>query len=111
MALADQVAGHSLGLINPALYELAAEGRPGIVDVTSGNNTVSFTQDGREHTVTGFSARPGYSLATGLGTVDARYFVPELARLAGHSGGEHAPRFVRLKESFLTNGNLQRALS
>jgi subtilase family serine protease len=84
VALADQVAGHSLGLINPALYQLAAEGKPGIVDVTSGDNTVSFTQDGREQTVTGFSARPGYDLATGLGTVNARYFVPELAGLAGN---------------------------
>jgi subtilase family serine protease len=85
VALADQVAGHSLGLINPALYQLAAEHKPGIVDVTSGNNTVSFTRDGREQTVTGFTARPGYNLATGLGTVNAPYFVPELARLAGHS--------------------------
>jgi subtilase family serine protease len=84
VALADQVAGHSLGLINPALYQLAAQHKPGIVDVTKGNNTVSFTQDGREQTVTGFTARPGYDLATGLGTVNAPYFVPELARLAGH---------------------------
>ena len=84
VALADQVAGHSLGLINPALYQLAAEGKPGIVDVTSGHNTVSFTQGGREQTVTGFGARPGYNLATGLGTVNAPYLVPELARLAGH---------------------------
>ena len=111
VALADQVAGHSLGLINPALYRLAAERQPGIVPVTSGNNTVSFTQDGREYTVTGFSARPGYNLATGLGTVDARYFVPELAGSPVAAGGEHAPRFVRRGESVLTNGNLQRVLS
>ncbi len=83
VALADQVAGHSLGLINPALYQLAARHKPGIVDVTRGNNTVSFTQDGREQTVTGFTARPGYDVATGLGTVNAPYFVAELARLAG----------------------------
>ena len=75
------MAGHSLGLINPALYQLAAEHAPGIVAVTSGNNTVSFTQGGRQQTVTGFTARPGYDLATGVGTVDAQYFVPELARL------------------------------
>jgi subtilase family serine protease len=111
VALADQVAGHSLGLINPALYRLAAEGQPGIVAVTSGNNTVSFTQDGREYTVTGFSARPGYNLATGLGTVDARYLVPELAGSPVAPGGERAPWFVRRGESFLTSGNLQRALS
>jgi hypothetical protein len=77
------VAGHPLGLINPALYQLSAQGAPGIVDVTSGNNTVSFIQGGHEHTVTGFTARPGYNLAAGVGTVDARYFVPELAQLAG----------------------------
>jgi subtilase family serine protease len=83
VALADQVAGHSLGLINPALYRLAAQHAPGLVDVTSGDNTVSFSQDGHQQTVTGFTARPGYDLATGVGTVNARYFVPELARLAG----------------------------
>jgi subtilase family serine protease len=83
VALADQVAGHSLGLINPALYRLAAEHAPGIVSVTAGNNTVSFRQGGRIRTVHGFSARSGYSLAAGLGTVDAAYLVPELARLAG----------------------------
>ena len=82
VALADQVAGHSLGLINPALYQLAARGAPGIVQVTSGNNTVSFSQDGHQYTVTGFAARHGYSLAAGVGTVNALYFVPELAALA-----------------------------
>jgi hypothetical protein len=34
--------------------------------------------------VRGFSARPGYNLASGVGTIDAQYFVPELAGLAGH---------------------------
>ena len=46
VALTDQVAGHSLGLINPALYALSAEHAPGLVDITQGNNTVSFTQNG-----------------------------------------------------------------
>jgi subtilase family serine protease len=79
VALADQVAGHPLGLINPALYQLSAVGAPGIVDITSGNNTVSFTQGGVLHTVKGFAAGPGYDLASGVGTVDAAAFVPELA--------------------------------
>jgi len=83
VALADQVAGHPLGLINPALYKLASEHAPGIVSVQSGNNTVSFRQGGRSRTVYGFGARSGYNLAVGLGTVNAQYFVPELARLAG----------------------------
>jgi subtilase family serine protease len=83
VALADQVAGHPLGLINPALYKLASAHLPGLVSVRSGNNTVSFRQGGRSHTVHGFGARAGYNLAAGLGTVNAQYFVPELARLAG----------------------------
>ena len=84
VALADQMAGHPLGLINPALYTLAAEGAAGIVPVTSGSNTVSFDQGGSKHTVRGFTARKGYDLATGLGTVNAAFFVPELAVVAGH---------------------------
>jgi subtilase family serine protease len=80
VALADQVAGHALGDINPAIYKLAAEHAKGIVLVTSGNNTVSFTQGGNV-TVHGYSARNGYSLAAGVGTINAQYFVPELARL------------------------------
>ena len=83
VALADQMAGHPLGLINPALYKMASEHSRGIVSVRSGNTTVSFRQGGRSHTVHGFGARAGYNLAAGLGTVNGRYFVPELARLAG----------------------------
>jgi subtilase family serine protease len=79
VALADQVAGHSLGLINPALYKMAAAGDPGIVDVRSGSNTVAAGA----RTVRGFQAGPGYDLASGLGTVNAADFVPELAKLAG----------------------------
>jgi len=84
VALADQVAGHPLGLINPALYKLASEHAAGIVSVRSGNNTVSFRQGGRSHTVHGFGAGSGYNLAVGLGTVNAQYFVTELAHLSGH---------------------------
>jgi subtilase family serine protease len=88
VSLADQVAGHPLGLINPALYRLSAEHAPGIVDVVSGNNTVSFSQGGVLHTVTGFPALRGYDLASGVGTVNALLFVRELARAAGrHTGG------------------------
>ena len=83
VALADQVAGHPLGLINSALYTMAARHLPGLADVTSGDNTVSFTQGGQSHTVHGFTAGPGYDLASGVGTVNAAEFVPELAALAG----------------------------
>jgi subtilase family serine protease len=81
VALAGQVAGHPLGLINPMIYQLEAVHAPGIVDVTSGSNTVSFVQGGATHKVTGYGARAGYDLASGAGTIDARHFVPELAAL------------------------------
>ena len=86
VALADQAAHHTLGLINPELYRMAALGARGIVDVRSGNNTVSFRQGKprRLYTVHGFAARRGYDLVTGVGTVDAPAFVRELAWLAGH---------------------------
>jgi subtilase family serine protease len=83
VALAAQVAGHPLGLINPALYAMSRRHLPGVVPVTSGATTVSVTQHGKLSTVTGFSARPAYSLAAGVGTVNGALFVPELARLAG----------------------------
>jgi len=83
VSLADQVAGHPLGQINRALYEMAAAHDKGIVDIRKGSNTQVFRQDGRQHTVTGFAARAGYDLVAGVGTVNAAYFVPELAALAG----------------------------
>lgn len=81
-ALAGQVAGHRLGQLNKALYAMAAAHDRGIVDVRKGSNTQVFFQDGRQYTVRGFAARAGYDLISGVGSVNAAYFVPELARLA-----------------------------
>jgi subtilase family serine protease len=82
VAIADQYAHTRLGLINPALYQLERAHAPGIVDVTQGNNTVSFTLSGTLLTVEGYPAKSGYDLVTGVGTVDAARFVPELATTA-----------------------------
>jgi subtilase family serine protease len=79
VALADQVAGRSLGVINSALYSLSARNAPGIVDVTTGNNTVSFYQGGKLYKIAGYPARKGYDLVTGVGTVNAAALVYELA--------------------------------
>lgn len=86
IALAAQQAGHPLGLVNPYLYQLEAQHAPGLVDVTSGNNTVSYKNaNGTTTTVPGYPAGRGYDLASGVGTVNAGLFVPELAQLAnGH---------------------------
>ncbi|HEU0192942.1 MAG TPA: S53 family peptidase [Gaiellales bacterium] len=84
VAIADQWAGHGLGLLNPALYRMEAAGKPGIVDVTTGNNTVTFPQGGSTHTVQGFNAGSGYDLASGVGTINGAKFVPELVRASHH---------------------------
>ena len=79
VALADQVKGRSLGWLNPTLYKLAAEQASGLVNVTSGNNTVSSYSGNKRYTVNGYRARTGYSLVTGVGTINASLFVYELA--------------------------------
>lgn len=85
VAIADQAAGHPLGFLNPLLYLLAAEHAPGIVDVTRGRTAVALVSDGVTTHARGWTAGPGYDLATGLGTVDAAHLVTELAALSGGS--------------------------
>jgi subtilase family serine protease len=95
VALADQVARHSLGYLNPALYAMARRGgRDGIVPISQGSNSYTFCTaadvqaDGSRAsssdlvTVPGFSADGSYNLATGWGTLDAALFVPALAHFA-----------------------------
>ena len=86
VAMAAQLAHHRLGNINDALYGLSNfRNLSGEVDVTMGNNTLGpFTNsDGTTHTVVGYTAGPGYDLASGNGTIDAARFVPALAFTAG----------------------------
>jgi kumamolisin len=51
-----------------------------------GNNTFGpFTNsDGKTYTVVGYNAGRGYDLASGVGTIDAAWFVPALAGVGGH---------------------------
>ena len=79
VAIADQAAGHDLGLLNPRLYAIGSGG-PGLPDITIGNNTVTFAQNGRTYTVRGFNAVPGYDMASGLGGIDAAKLVAQLAK-------------------------------
>ncbi len=81
VAIADQYLHTRLGLVNPLLYRLEQAHAPGIVDVTQGSNTVSFVQNRTTVTVTGYPARPGYDLVTGVGTIDAARFVRGLRAL------------------------------
>jgi subtilase family serine protease len=77
VAIADQAAGKRLGWLNNKLYNIGS-GAAGIPDVTIGDNTVTFTQNGQTFTVPGFPAVKGYDMSTGLGTVDAAKLVHEL---------------------------------
>jgi subtilase family serine protease len=81
VALSDQVAGHSLGWLNPRLYALQQQANNGIVDVTKGNNTFTeLTEEGEAvFTVPGFKAKTGYDMASGLGTVNVQQFAHALA--------------------------------
>ncbi|MEO7001420.1 MAG: S53 family peptidase, partial [Ktedonobacterales bacterium] len=64
-AIGDQMAGHSLGFINPALYTVAmsSQGAQAFHDITTGNNGV--TND--KGSIQGYNAVPGWDPATGLG--------------------------------------------
>jgi subtilase family serine protease len=82
VAIADQAAGHDLGLLNPRLYAMEAEANSGIVDVNKGNNSYVFDNAHNGGTLTkvvGFHAAGGYDLASGLGTIWAPTFVHALA--------------------------------
>jgi subtilase family serine protease len=80
VAIADQLAKRRLGLINPALYALSRRHAPGIVDITRGNNSVASGSLSAPVRVRGYRARRGYDLASGVGTINAARFVPELVR-------------------------------
>ena len=69
-ALADQAAGHRLGLLNPALYTIAAGAsyHDAFHDITTGNNSWDVSL------FTGYQAGPGWDPASGLGS-------PNVARL------------------------------
>lgn len=73
IAIADQIAGHNLGYINPALYQIAndpAKYASDFFDVTAGCNQIS--------PIPGYCASAGWDAVTGLGTPNAANLVPDL---------------------------------
>ncbi|MGY2873012.1 subtilase family serine protease [Marmoricola sp. URHA0025 HA25] len=75
VAIADQIHGSNLGLINPKLYSLAsvpATYASDYYDITTGNNTA-------DPSVPGYPATPGWDPVTGLGTPNAAALLPALA--------------------------------
>ena len=96
VALADQVAGHPLGLLNPDPLRAAGRSTRPAWSTSPPATTPSPSTRARParaptrardsqgtaatlHTVTGYQAAKGYNLVTGVGTVNASQFVYELA--------------------------------
>lgn len=80
-AIANQMAGHALGYLNPALYKIASGSNYGrdFHDITVGNN--SWNSDGVN--VLGYDAVVGWDPITGLGTPNAQYLLPDLIAAVG----------------------------
>jgi subtilase family serine protease len=74
VAIADQINGGGLGLINPALYTIGADPSRyahDFFDITTGDNTA-------DPNVPGFPATTGWDPITGLGTPNAANLIPDL---------------------------------
>lgn len=74
MAIANQMAGHPLGFINPTLYKIAASNNytQDFRDITEGSNANSAAK------VQGYSATTGWDPVTGLGAPIAEKLLPDL---------------------------------
>jgi subtilase family serine protease len=75
-AIANQMAGHSLGFLNPALYQIGTSDKAShdFRDITSGNN--DYSAGGVS--VTGYPATKGWDPVTGLGAPIADHLIPDL---------------------------------
>jgi len=78
-AIANQMAGHPLGFINPGLYKLATSAtyHQDFHDITEGNNS------NKKAGVKGYSAAAGWDPVTGLGTPNAEKLIPDLIKAMG----------------------------
>jgi subtilase family serine protease len=88
MAIADQMAGHPLGYINPALYKLGLGSTysQDFYDTTEGNNSMAAGTYGPAtlaSSVQGYSAVSGWDPITGLGTPNAAKLIPDLIAALG----------------------------
>lgn len=80
VAIADQINGGGLGLINPALYRIGADPNRyahDFFDVATGNPNQG------DPSIPGYPATTGWDPVTGLGTPNAANLVPDLV-LAAH---------------------------
>lgn len=93
-ALADQMAGHSLGFLNTALYHIGhapPHYAAGFYDVTTGNNAVQEPDaQGNLVTVPGFNAGSNWDATTGLGSPKADQLIPDLVHFVSPGDAQAA---------------------
>ena len=79
VAIADQINGGGLGLINPALYKIGANPARYAADFfdVATNNT-----NQTDASVPGYPSTTGWDPVTGLGTPNAMNLVPDLVQAA-----------------------------
>lgn len=77
IAIANQIAGHPLGFINPLLYKIGVNSNA-FHDITLGNNT--------QGAVTGYSAGAGWDPVTGWGTPRASFLIAALINASAAAG-------------------------
>jgi len=68
VAIADQMAGHNLGYINPALYQLANDAGKYAADFFD----VAVNCNQTDPTIPGYCASQGWDAVTGLGRLTPR---------------------------------------
>ncbi|MGZ4353234.1 MAG: S53 family peptidase [Gaiellaceae bacterium] len=72
-AMADQIAGHDLGFLNPALYAIANDPAKYAADFYDPIHNTNQTTS-----IPGWPATPGWDAVTGLGTPNVANLIPDL---------------------------------
>ncbi|HEY3922565.1 MAG TPA: S53 family peptidase [Gaiellaceae bacterium] len=82
LAMADQMAGHDLGFINPALYSIANNAGEYATDFYDPTHGFNGAADPRQQFACCYPATKGWDPVTGLGTPNAANLIPNLITAA-----------------------------
>lgn len=74
IALADQISGHNLGFINPALYSIANQPARYAADL----NDITVNCNQQAASIPGYCASTGWDAVTGLGSPNVANLLPDL---------------------------------
>jgi len=109
VAIADQKAGHALGFINDALYQIGQSQKKYAAsyhDVTSGTNAVVETDvNNNPVSIAGFNASKGWDATTGLGSPVADVLVNNLIKLTSDDQANRAMAGAIPNTSVLSSGH------